>query len=290
MMTDRLAFRALVGLAGVLLLCLGSALVVPLQVVWPVLSWGLRCCSMLASQIVMAMPAGISAALIASVATGLLLSTMAGYASLTAFRLWWATRHLTRLTQTARLSPSPVMSRLAARLELSDSLVVVAGRVPLSFCYGLWRPRICLSLGLIEGLTEAELEAVLHHEAYHMRRREPLRMAIAICLRRLLFFAPLMAELRDRYLAEKELSADAAAVAKTGRVALARAMVKLATVERQFTLPPLIGVAGLSVTAQRVDRLINPIIRPGWVPSLRSLITTLAVFAIGCLLMVTGLV
>lgn len=289
-MTDHLAFRSLVGLAGVLLLCLGSALVVPLQVVWPVISFGLHCCSMLTSQIAMAMPAGISPALIASVAVGVLLSMMSGYASLTAFRLWWATRRLTRLTRTARLSPSPVVSRLAARLELSGSLVVVAGRAPLSFCYGLWRPRICLSRGLIERLTEAELEAVLHHEAYHMRRREPLRMAIAFCLSRLLFFAPLMAELRDRYLAEKELSADAAAVAVTGRAALARAMHKLAIMEKQFTLPPLIGVAGLSVTARRVDRLINPAARLRWNPSLRSTLITLAVFGVGCLVVVTSLV
>lgn len=290
MMTDRLAFRTLVGLAAVLLLCLASALVVPLQVAWPVLSFGLHCCSRLASQIGMAMPAGISATLLAAVAAGVVLSIMSGNALLAAFRLWWATRRLTRLTRTARLPLSPAVSRLAARLELSDSLVVVAGRVPLSFCYGLWRPRICLSLGLIERLTEAELEAVLHHEAYHMRRREPLRMAIAICLSRLLFFVPLMAELCDRYLAEKELAADTAAVAVTGRAALARAMHKLATMDGQFGLPPLIGVAGLSVTAQRVDRLINPAARLSWTPSLRSILITLAVFVVGCLVVVTSLV
>lgn len=166
----------------------------------------------------------------------------------------------------------------------------MAGRVPFSFCYGFWRPQICLSLGLVELLTEAELEAVLRHEAYHLHRREPLRMAIAICLSHFFFFVPLLAELRDHYLAEKELSADAAAIAGTGRASLARALRKLVTVDKQFTLPSLVGVAGLSVAARRVDRLINPMARSSWTPSRSSILVTLAVFVSGCLLMIAGLV
>ena len=286
-MSDRFAFRALIVVAGLLIFCLGCILVGPLQVFWWGTSLWLVCCSLLAHHMIM--PMASSASPINPVIGWLLLSLTIGSSGWTAWRLWWATRRLNRLTHTAWLPHPPFVARLATRLNLRDSLVVVAGQAPFSFCYGLWRPRICLSVGLIEVLTETELAAVLCHEAYHLRRREPLRMAVAICLSRLLFFAPLITELRDRYLAEKELAADAVAVAATSRAALAGAMHKLITTKSQLVTPPLAAVAGLSVTAQRVDRLIHPSIGPSWTLSPRSVVITLAVFVGSCLAMLTGL-
>lgn len=289
-MTDRLAFRAFVGVAGLLLFCLGCLLILPLEVMWLTTSLWVMCCALLISQAALPMPAESWPLLITSTLAMLLFSLMLGRGLGAAWKLWRATQRLIEATQTAQLPQPPVVTRLAARLNLADALVVVAGRVPFSFCYGFWRPRICLSLGLVELLTEAELEAVLRHEAYHLHRREPLRMAIAICLSHFFFFVPLLAELRDHYLAEKELAADAAAVAVTGRTSLARALHKLVTMDRQFTLPPLVGVAGLSVTARRVDRLINPTARSSWTPSHSSILVTLVAFVSGCLLMIVGLV
>ena len=289
-MTDRLAFRTLVGVASLLFFCLGCLLILPLEMMWLTTSLWVMCCALLISQAALPMPAESWPLLITATLALLLFSLMLGRGLWTAWKLWRATQRLIQATQTARLSQPPVVARLATRLNLAGSLVVVAGRVPFSFCYGFWRPRICLSLGLVELLTEAELEAVLRHEAYHLHRREPLRMAMAICLSHFFFFVPLLAELRDHYLAEKELAADAAAVAVTGRASLARALHKLVTVDKQFMLPSLVGVAGLSVTARRVDRLINPMARSSWIPSRRSILVTLAVFVSGCLLMIAGLV
>ncbi|MCQ3980608.1 MAG: hypothetical protein DPW09_44940 [Anaerolineae bacterium] len=288
-MTDRLAFRTFMALASILLLCLGAILVVPFKLIWPGVSWWLVCCTMLMPHLAMPMPVGNTASMVAMVSAALLLSVMVGNSVTTAWRLGVATYRLLHSTQAARLPQPPVVARLADRLKLTHAVVVVAGREPFSFCYGLWRPHICLSQGLIELLTEAELEAVLHHEAYHLQRQEPLRMALAICLSRLFFFAPLLAELRDCYLAEKEMAADAAASAVTGRAALAGALHKLVTMNKPVVLPGWAAVAGLSVTAQRVDRLIQPLAKPSWAPSRWSIITTLALLAAGCLWTVAGL-
>jgi Zn-dependent protease with chaperone function len=223
-----------------------------------------------------------------AILASLLIGLMLGQGWLTAWELWRATRRLNQATQTAGLPLPPVVAKLATKLYLTDTLAVVSGGTPFSFCYGFWRPRICLSLGLIELLNEAELEAVLRHEAYHLDRREPLRLAIAIGLSRFFFFVPLLAELRDYYLVEKELAADAAAITHTGRAALAGALHKLVAVTPSFTLPPL--VAGLSVTVQRVDYLLDPRPRRGWTPSRRSILGALALFTLGCLLMMVGLI
>lgn len=294
-MSDRLAFSGLVAIAGVLFFCLGCLLTLLLRIMWPTIFVWVMCCAMLMSHPVTPIPQRAHV-LIHSWPTwgmatlvGFLVSLMLVSGLLTAWKLWRATQRLMQTMQTARLPLPPVVARLAVRLNLVDSLVVVPNRAPFSFCYGFRRPRICLSLGLIELLTEAELEAVLWHEAYHLYRREPLRMAMAIGLSRFFFFIPLLAELRDHYLAEKELAADTAAVAHTSQAALAGALHKLITIKEPFVLSPLAAAAGLSVTVRRIDRLMASSVGSTWTPSRRSIWSTLTIFTVGCLLMVIGL-
>lgn len=288
-MNDRLTFRALVAVASLSFFCLGCLLVWPFQAISLANSLWLICCSWLASQMDMPMATDPRPMWAAATLVGLLISIMGAYVVWTAWKIWRATQRLLQTTQTTRLPLPPRVAGLAARLNLNDVLVVVSNCAPFSFCYGLWRPRVCLSLGLIDLLTEAELEAVLRHETYHLQQREPLRMAIALCLSRFFFFIPLLAELRDRYMTEKELAADTMAVALTSRAALAGALYKLITVKNPLVLSPLATVAGLSVTAQRVDRLLAPSDKPVWLPSRWSTLSTLLVFVLGCLFMVVGL-
>jgi len=285
-MTDRLAFSGLVTLAGGFFFCLGCLIALLFRMMWPTTFTVAFCCAILMAQPVTSMSAHGWSALGIAILVGFLLSLMLRNGLLTVWKLWRATRHLIQTTHAVRLPQPPVVTRLASRLGLTTALVVVPDRKPFSFCYGLWQPRICLSLGLIDLLTEAELEAVLWHEAYHLRRREPLRMVIALCLSRIFFFIPLLAELRDHYLTEKELAADTAAEAHTSRAALAGALYKLLTLKTPFTLPPMAAAAGLSVTAQRVDRLLTPSTGTPWTPSGWSIWSALAIFTFGCLLMV----
>ena len=287
-MNDRLAFRALVSVAGFLLFCLACLLTLPLRLGWLITSVWMVCCAMLMAQTSMPHPVPSWLGWTAALLTSLLFSLMLGKSIVAGWRLWRVTRQLVQTTQVASLSLPPVVTRLASRLGLAGVLVIVSDPKPFSFCYGLWRPWICLSLGLVDLLTESELEAVLRHEAYHLRRREPLRMALAVCLSHFFFFVPLLAELRDHYLAEKELAADAFAVAHTGRGALARALHKFLAVQPMPTIPSPAAAAGLSVTARRVDHLLNPTAGSSWTPSLRSSLAILAVFVSGCLLMIAG--
>ncbi len=46
---------------------------------------------------------------------------------------------------------------------------------PTAFCYGLLRPRICLSSALVMEMSPAQLRAVLLHERHHLLRRHPLK-------------------------------------------------------------------------------------------------------------------
>jgi beta-lactamase regulating signal transducer with metallopeptidase domain len=121
-----------------------------------------------------------------------------------------------------------------ARLGLRAVRVVVTDEV-LCFCIGLFRPRIVVSTGLIELLDQAELDAVLAHEASHQRRRDPLRLMVASVAIRGLFFIPALADLARAARLTTEVEADAAAVDRYGNSNLIRALkTVLAAVPRKL--------------------------------------------------------
>jgi Zn-dependent protease with chaperone function len=83
---------------------------------------------------------------------------------------------------------------------------------PQAFCAGLLRPRIYLSRGTLGALDAGALRAVIAHERHHRDRHDPLRVLLATVFSEALFFLPVMARLRDRFVALLELAADEAAV------------------------------------------------------------------------------
>lgn len=116
---------------------------------------------------------------------------------------------------------------------------------PRAFCHGLVRPRIYVSSGTLAALRPDALEALLAHERHHVRRHDPLRLAVARVLGGALFFLPVLPRLLERYADEAELAADEAALRDGGDVA-ALAAALLAFDER-----------GSGVHPDRVDRLLG---------------------------------
>ena len=75
-------------------------------------------------------------------------------------RLWKTHRFMSDLT-TARMSIPPArLTCLVEGLGLSPYVVVLSNEKPLAFCFGLLRPRICLSTGMADTLTDGQLKAV----------------------------------------------------------------------------------------------------------------------------------
>ncbi len=153
----------------------------------------------------------------------------------------------------------PARARAAATgLDLYGRIDVVDDPRPFSFCYGLARPRICLSMGLIRRLDGAELRAVLLHERYHLTHRDPLRILIARYFAAGLYVVPVVDELVAHFSLEKELEADHDAVAAMGAVGpLARALYDLLPDADSVPLGLLAPVGALSVTEARIDHLVE---------------------------------
>lgn len=146
----------------------------------------------------------------------------------------------------------------ARRLGIDGRIDVVDDARPFSFCYWFLRPRICVSTALVRRLAEDELRAVLLHERYHLRHRDPLRLVIARYFAAGLYVVPVVEDLVAHFTLEKELEADEDAVSAMGDVRpLARALYALLPDADEVSLGLLVPVGSLSVTEARIDHLVE---------------------------------
>jgi Zn-dependent protease with chaperone function len=133
---------------------------------------------------------------------------------------------------------------------------VVRTDAPVAFCFGQLRPRICISTGLVDTLTNRELKAVLLHEDRHRLHHDPLRGLVAESVAMLLFFLPIAAELRDLFLTSMELDADRHAARLSGRPALAGAILKIISHPLAAkSITAVAGVSGICPTDARIAQL-----------------------------------
>ncbi|MDQ3780888.1 MAG: M56 family metallopeptidase [Chloroflexota bacterium] len=114
---------------------------------------------------------------------------------------------------------------------------------PFAFVYGWIRPRICISTSLIALLSDQEVEAVLHHEGWHIARRDPLRFMIARTVGSVFAMVPAMRRLERLYVLSAEVAADRCANLAMGHPRpLAGALAK--------TLPPALAEPGFEGQAE----------------------------------------
>ena len=117
----------------------------------------------------------------------------------------------------------------AAQVGLaSDRIRVVEGLPNPAFTAGFRHPRIFVAAALSEVLDGRQLEAVLAHEAAHLRRRDPLRLSLLRFLACTLFYIPALRRLADDLADEAEIDADDAAAAGGTPLVLASAILALA--------------------------------------------------------------
>jgi Zn-dependent protease with chaperone function len=145
---------------------------------------------------------------------------------------------------------------VATRLGLAGRLDLVDLAVPVAFCYGYLRPRVLVSTGLVELLPPRELEALLLHEREHLRQRDPLKVAAGKLLAASTFFVPLLTALYRRFLVEKELAADRAAIREqAGAASLSAALLRL--LEQQAPGSPAFGAGSSDALEARLDALLG---------------------------------
>ena len=100
----------------------------------------------------------------------------------------------------------------ALRIPFSENVTVIADERPLAFTGGFLQPRVFVSTGLLEALSEAEMRAVILHEFHHQKSKDPLKGLLVSFLTDFLFFLPTSRFLKKTYSLDVELTADAHSV------------------------------------------------------------------------------
>ncbi len=150
------------------------------------------------------------------------------------------------------------VAALSARAGLPVVPIVTdLGDRPAAFTVGLLRPRIVISTAVVDALTDAELEAILTHEAVHVRRRDPLRLVVAGFCRDLLFFLPLGHALFACVREAQERAADDAAAEAAGPLEVASALVAFLRVTGRGATSAMVPAAAGADPEARIRRLLD---------------------------------
>lgn len=172
---------------------------------------------------------------------------------------WW---HVSRLRGSVMQASTETMQQLAAierRLELAGrARVAIAALADGPVVVGFWRPMILLPLSAALELTREQLEAVLAHEAAHVRRYDYAVNVVQAVVETVLFYHPVIWWVSARMRREREECCDQAAVAMSGDpVVYARGLL---TLERLRLSAPTLAVgatgAGGDLSA-RIARLLG---------------------------------
>lgn len=151
----------------------------------------------------------------------------------------------------ARLAsvPDRVLSAAEA-VGVTDSLDVVDAVRPFAFVYGWISPRICVSTGMVDRLTDRELEAVLRHERWHVVRRDPIRLLMVRTIAAAFAFFPTIRRLARHHRLATEISADRHAVTEMGSHRwLASALAKVVEIESSPRMVAFLGMADARIAA-----------------------------------------
>ena len=165
------------------------------------------------------------------------------------------TRRLKRWVGDRSVAVPPSLADAARAAGLEGRVDLVDAEGAFSFTYGMSQPRVAVSRGLIESVSDEELTAVLDHERYHVSNYDPLKVVVARSLPDSLFFLPALSELRGRYVAARELAADRRAMRRAGPAPLAGALHKVIAGPPDVDLGAAAAIGGDEALDARVTQL-----------------------------------
>ena len=105
-----------------------------------------------------------------------------------------------------------VLDEISSKLGLINKVTILDLDKPQAFCFGILKPRIYLSSGLVAIMNDKELEVILRHEKYHLDHKDTLSFLIATLVESLFPFFPVISDFIRVYRTDREVQADTAAV------------------------------------------------------------------------------
>ena len=178
----------------------------------------------------------------------------------------WA--YVQRLKTTATLPVPGILTEATARIAQkmnSSARLQMSARITGPMVVGVLKPVVLWPVGLLAGLSVADVEAILAHELAHVRRHDYLLNVMQSVVEVLYFFHPALWWLSARVREEREHCCDDVAVEITGDArTLARALARVEEWQPAEEAPTLaMGFAGKrQLLLQRVRRMLGVPTRP----------------------------
>jgi Zn-dependent protease with chaperone function len=114
------------------------------------------------------------------------------------------------------------------KLGLQENIHIIDQHTPQAFCFGLRKPKIYISTGLVRMMNKNELKVILRHEKYHLDQRDSLVLILAALVESLFPFFPVISDLIRIYRTDREVEADTiAARGAVDKRSLAEVLTKL---------------------------------------------------------------
>ena len=150
------------------------------------------------------------------------------------------------------------MKQLIRKLHLQGKTFVYQNNHPSAFCFGFKNPKIYISTGLIQILSETELEAVLRHERYHLENKNVLMLFFASITQSLFPFFPIISDISRSYRIQQEIAADESVIkGMQNPESLISVLGKLVTYEPKNTLAFAPSLADWNTIEIRIKKLVK---------------------------------
>lgn len=173
------------------------------------------------------------------------------------------TRNFIFNTFSRTVKPSSKLTETARSINLLGKVVEVQQSKSEIFCYGFFKPRICITSRLVRRVSKNQLRAILLHEKNHLASRDPLKIFIINVVKKCLPFFPGLKKLIKQFEIGLELSADERATNHFREVKpLGKALLKIAEDNKEHrenfhAQSQEAAVTYLGVTEARIDRLLS---------------------------------
>jgi hypothetical protein len=200
-----------------------------------------------------------------------------------------------RLARSRQVVRGPTFERFQRLVEPAGFVRPVrlstSSQIEVPLAKGWCRPEICVPARVTLELPLEQQESILAHELAHLKRHDPLWLAILRLTEAVLFFQPLNRLARRQLQETAEYRCDDWAANNTGRpLTMARCLANVAewTLCRQSDLPaPALTSRGQMLT-RRVDRLLDGHYPLPYPPRQRWLIPVVVTLLVSTVLVVPG--
>jgi len=191
--------------------------------------------------------------------TGLVLLTFFTFAIIKVLKVKKATSKFIRLALVAKKKNiSSKLKKAVHSVDLENKIIEISDDKPVVFCYGFYKPKICISSKLVKELNKTELVTTLLHEKQHLLNKEPLKIFCVKTISKILFFIPILKTLTKEYLVFSEMTADGMATNNwQNKAPLAKVLYKIIKMKERSPLQQNLAISFFTTMDERINKLTN---------------------------------